>query len=115
MHPVCIGLSLSKAEANDPLSSTKLMKEEYVTQIFRNWKVEDSLLGSNQVFKSLIVLTINKDGSLANYQVVKSSESKEFDESIKTAINKCIPFLEFDDEIEQRNLKVVLSFANKKV
>ncbi len=112
---VCIELSLTKEEENDILSSTKLMKEEYVNRIFEKWKVEDSLLSTNQVFKSLLMLTINKDGALEKYEVIMPSDSREFDESIKTAISKCIPFLQFDDEINQQVLKVALSFTNKKL
>lgn len=58
-----------------------------------------------------INLTINRDGNLKNYKIIKSSNSKEFDDSIIRAVINASPFSSFPDSFPDEELEIMLTFG----
>lgn len=59
---------------------------------------------------AVTIITVNKDGSISNVNLLRSSGDKNFDNEILAAINTAAPFDALPDEISRGSIQLQLSF-----
>ena len=76
-------------------------------QIRANWQPPKS----KKSYLAIAEATVDKNGSLTNIQIIKSSDIKEADNSIISAINQSAPLNKLPKEIKKQNVTVIIPFG----
>jgi TolA protein len=77
--------------------------------IQRQWALPKGILPEHDL-KTVIVIVILKDGTLAGLNIEKSSGNKYFDQSAARAIKKASPFPMLPDSIKESSIDIGIRF-----
>lgn len=91
--------------------------DEYYSLIWQKihdaWIIPSSMAASSYGYETVISITINRDGTISNYSVEKSSGNSYFDQTAIRAIKRASPLPPFPPSWLQKSINIGIKFSCK--
>ncbi|MGB9735845.1 MAG: energy transducer TonB [bacterium] len=104
------------ASGNTGLPSGSIADEYYSViwqKIHDAWLVPSSMAASSYGYETIVSITINRDGSISNLSVEKSSGNVYFDQTAIRAIKRASPLPPFPPSWLQKSINIGIKFSCK--
>ena len=111
--PKYVSVLMTEEERYNPLEGmTGFQKNSIASKILHNWEVPEEYRDNKTQFKTIVELTVVRNGNIKSKRIAESSKSKKFDESIEKAIEMAEPFSPFPYKMKFQEITAILIFKN---